>query len=100
MELIAKIQRAGFTIALEGEKIRLEYAGKGEPPEEAKALLDDLRERKEEAVACLKWTMPKPFLEPDGGLAIPFGCESRYQWWKGGQTIADTIEELKGAVNA
>lgn len=95
MELIAKIRQARFTIALDGEKIRVEYAGQGEPPEEAKALLDALRERKGEVIAYLKDAMPKPFLEPDGDLVIPFGSDSRYHWWNGGQSVKDTIEELK-----
>lgn len=95
MELIAKIRQAGFAIALDGEKIRLEYAGQGEPPEAAKALLNALRERKAEAVAYLKGVMPKPFFDADGGLIIPFGSDSRYHWWKGGQSISETEEELK-----
>ncbi len=95
MELIAKIRQAGFTVVLEGEKIRLEYAGQGEPPDEAKALLDALRERKGEALAYLKGIMPKPFLEPSGGLVIPFGSAPRYHWWKGGQSVKDTIEEVR-----
>ncbi len=94
MVLIAKIKQAGFTVVLEGEKIRLEYAGQGEPPEEAKALLDALRERKGEALAYLKGTMPKPFLEPDGGLIIPFGSDPHYHWWNGGQSVKETIEEV------
>lgn len=100
MELIAKIQRAGFSIALQGEKIRVEYAGGGEPPEEAKALLDALRERKGEAVAYLKGAMPRPYLEPGGNLVISFDSDPRYHWWKGGQSITETISEIKGTVDA
>ena len=36
-----------------------------------------------------------PYLDLDGGLIIPFGCDSRYQWWNGGQGIAETERELK-----
>ncbi len=100
MERIANIRKAGFTIALDGEKIRLEYAGEGEPPEAAKALLDALREYKPDVIAYLKEAMPKPFLEADGGPVIPFGSEGRYHWWAGGQSITETTRELKGAVNA
>lgn len=95
MELIARIRQAGFAIALEGENIRLEYAGQCEPPEEAKALLDTLRERKGEAIAYLKEAMPKPYMETDWGLVIPFDSNSRYHWWAGGQTIETTEREFK-----
>lgn len=95
MELIAKIRQAGFRVTLDGEKIRFEYAGQGEPPEAAKALLDALRERKNEVIAYLKEAMPKPFLEMDGGLVIPFESEPHYHWWKGGQGVKETIEEVR-----
>lgn len=95
MELISKIRQAGFNVILESGKIRLEYVRQGEPSVEAKALLDALRERKGEAVAYLKGAMPKPCLEADGGLIIPFGSDSRYHWWKGGQLPSETEKELK-----
>lgn len=40
------------------------------------------------------------FLDCDGGLVIPFGCDNRFHWWKGGQSVKDTIKELHGVVNA
>ena len=95
MELLANIRQSGFMVALDGEKIRFEYAGQGEPPEAAKALLDVLRGRKGEAVAYLKEAMPRPYLEADGSLVIPFGSDSRYHWWKGGQSVKETEKEVR-----
>ncbi len=40
-------------------------------------------------------TEPQPYLEVDGGLVIPFGSDRRYWWWAGGQSVTETIEELK-----
>lgn len=37
-----------------------------------------------------------PFLDLDGSLVIPFGSDSRYHWWKGGQSMTKTEEELRG----
>lgn len=100
MELIAEVKQAGFTITLEGEKIRVEHDGPGEPPGEAIALLEPLREHKSEVIAYLREAMPKPYLEPDGGLVIPFNSDRRYHWWGGGQSITKTKREITGAVNA
>lgn len=40
-------------------------------------------------------SLPLPFFEADGSLVIPFGSESRYHWWKGGQSVKETIEEVR-----
>lgn len=36
-----------------------------------------------------------PFLTADGTLSIPFSSPERYHWWKGGQSIAETMKEVK-----
>ncbi len=36
----------------------------------------------------------KPSLKPDGTLVIPHDCDPKYQYWKGGQTVLKTLEEL------
>lgn len=36
-----------------------------------------------------------PYIEADGGLVIPFGCAPQYCWWAGGQSVTETVEELK-----
>lgn len=100
-DLLGRLKSMGYDLHLEGERVRFKYAGEGEPPEGVKTLLDTLRNHKPEVVvASLMGAMPKPYLEADGGLAIPFGSGSRYHWWNGGQTTAESIEELKGAINA
>jgi hypothetical protein len=37
----------------------------------------------------------KPYLEADGSLVIPFGCDPRYHYWKGGQLVKVTEEEMR-----
>lgn len=39
-----------------------------------------------------------PFLTADGTLSIPFDSPERYHWWKGGQSIAETRNELRAGV--
>ena len=41
-------------------------------------------------------TRPLPHLLPDGTLVIPFDSAERYHWWKGGQSITETRNELLG----
>jgi hypothetical protein len=36
-----------------------------------------------------------PYLLADGTLVIPFDSPERYHWWKGGQSIRQTVGELK-----
>ena len=35
-----------------------------------------------------------PHLTADGTLSIPFDSPERYHWWRGGQSVAATINEL------
>lgn len=93
--LIGQLKTLEYVLYLEGEKIRFKYAGQGEPPEAAKALLHILRDHKSEIVSFLKVAMPKPCMEADGGLVIPFESEPHYHWWKGGQGVKETIEEVR-----
>jgi hypothetical protein len=37
---------------------------------------------------------PKPYIDTDGNLRIPFDSPARYHWWKGGQSIAETLREV------
>lgn len=36
----------------------------------------------------------KPSLNTDGTLVIPHDCDPKYHYWKGGQTVLKTLEEL------
>ena len=36
-----------------------------------------------------------PFLTPGGDLSIPFDSPERYHWWRGGQSVAETLLEVK-----
>lgn len=35
-----------------------------------------------------------PFLTAEGTLSIPFDSPERYHWWRGGQSIVETIAEI------
>lgn len=39
--------------------------------------------------------LPLPYLDRDGALVIPFGCDPRYRWWQGGQLPSETEREMK-----
>jgi hypothetical protein len=36
-----------------------------------------------------------PFLTSGGDLSIPFDSPERYHWWRGGQSVAETLAEVK-----
>jgi hypothetical protein len=40
-----------------------------------------------------------PYLTPGGTLVIPFDAPERYHWWKGGQSVAETLAEVKRRMN-
>jgi hypothetical protein len=38
---------------------------------------------------------PNPYIDADGNLRIPFDSPAWYHWWKGGQSIAETLSEVE-----
>lgn len=40
---------------------------------------------------------PKPFIDSSGGLVIPSNSPARYHWWKGGQSVDETLRELRSS---
>jgi hypothetical protein len=36
-----------------------------------------------------------PYLTPGGTLVIPFDSPERYHWWRGGQSVVETLKEVK-----
>ncbi|MBA4150307.1 MAG: hypothetical protein H0X66_19525 [Verrucomicrobia bacterium] len=36
-----------------------------------------------------------PFLTADGSLSIPFSSPERYHWWNDGQSVGETLKEVK-----
>jgi hypothetical protein len=40
---------------------------------------------------------PRPFIDSSGGLVIPINSPDRYHWWKGGQSIDETLSEIQSA---
>ena len=45
-------------------------------------------------------SLPLPFLTTDGTLSIPFGSDSKYHWWNGGQSLAQTRAEVLARIEA
>ena len=38
---------------------------------------------------------PRPFLTAAGDLVIPFDSDPKYHWWKGGQSVKQTLAEVR-----
>lgn len=94
-DLIERLESMGYSLCLEGEKVRFRYTGAGEPPTEAKALIDNLRGKKAEAMGYLKAQRRMPYFDLDGALVIPFASDPRFHCWNGGQSIEKTEEEVR-----
>ncbi len=43
---------------------------------------------------------PLPFLTAGGDLSIPFDSPERYHWWRGGQSVATTLAEVRNQMSA
>jgi len=39
----------------------------------------------------------RPFIDSSGGLVIPSNSPARYHWWKGGQSVDETLNEIQSA---
>lgn len=59
----------------------------------ADALRAIVMENFEKIVGELKQKVP--YLNDADVLVIPMGCEPKYRWWAGGQSIDETLRELK-----
>jgi predicted DNA-binding antitoxin AbrB/MazE fold protein len=97
-ELIQKIEKVGGSVQLkDGDRLRIE-APRGSLTSEIK---DALTLSKKEIIKELKNTQEacKPYIDEHGILAIPFNCNPRFWWWAGwwagGQTILETLRELR-----
>ena len=40
---------------------------------------------------------PRPFIDSSGGLVIPSNSPARYHYWKGGQSVDETLNEIQSA---
>lgn len=95
MKILCDLKNLGYSIALDGENIRLRYLGAGRQPSEAMPLIEELKARKPEAVEFLKAQRPLPYFDLDGSLVIPFMADPRFHYWQSGQSIEDTGREVK-----
>lgn len=41
-----------------------------------------------------------PYITAGGDLVIPFDSDPKYHWWKGGQSVKQTLAELQGRLGA
>src|SRR5262249_30033762 len=47
-------------------------------------------------VRCVRVNREKlPHLTPGGDLVIPFDSPERYHWWKSGQSVKETLAEVR-----
>jgi len=66
MTALDQIRAIGYRVTAEGENLKLTWQGRGKPPaEQVRPLLDELRQRKAEALAALTGPESNPAPEPE-----------------------------------
>ena len=102
IQVVTELRGMGYAVELVAGRIKLTWKGEGQPNQaKVTPLLDILRRNKAEAIEMLEadQTRPKPFLDSEGDLVIPYNSDPRYWWWHGGQSISETIRELKNSIS-
>ena len=93
-ELIQKIEKVGGSVQLkDGDRLRIE-APRDSLTSEIK---DALTLSKKEIIKELRDIQEanEPYIDKYGVLVIPFQSNPKYHWWAGGQTILETLRELR-----
>lgn len=86
LDLIRTLENQGFILTpLPDEKLSVKPAQR---------LTDELRQAIRAQKAELVRLLTRPYLTPNGELRIPFTADRKYHWWAGGQSLAETLEEL------
>ena len=95
-ELIQEIEKVGGSVQLkDGGQLRIE-APKGVLTDQIKA---ELAECKPDILRILKDIQEtnKPYIDKHGVLVVPLDSDSKFHWWAGGQSIIETLRELKAS---
>ncbi|SOH02804.1 hypothetical protein [Candidatus Kuenenia stuttgartiensis] len=111
-ETLLELEKAGYRVTLNGDKICLDFVGKEKPAmDTVLPLLEALKQNKAEAIVCLQQAEALnermaimgencspdevlPYVTEFNSLVIPFASPARYHWWKGGQSPCETLKEL------
>ena len=90
--VLGELKERGVALWLDGDQIRIN--GTGEPL--SSKMLAELKDHKPEIMQILKEEQPKPYLNGQGDLVIPFGSDTKFQWWRPGSLSSWEIrDELK-----
>jgi hypothetical protein len=86
VELISTLQKQGFILTpLPEGKLAVKPADR---------LTDDLRQSIRQRKAEIVTVLTRPHINDRGELIIPLTSDPRFHWWAGGQSIAETLQEL------
>ena len=103
MRVLSALASLGYEIELIGNNIKLHYMGNSEPDKVIVTLLiKELKANKDKAIEELRRgrvvdTQPVPYIDATGTLVIPFDSDPKYHWWRGGQSITETLKELNAS---
>ena len=118
MSILEIVKSCGLEIEPEGGDLRIRGLRKVER-KMAAMILEMIREQKPALLQALSQPLekefcpqtgrqavlqaiekerPGPFIDEHGVLVIPFEAPERFHWWTGGQSIQETLRELKAPI--
>ena len=93
--LLQDLESRGFRFRVDGDAVIPSHLSGARLSEGERAAL---REGKQELIEIL--SRPKPFINPQGDLVIPFRSDPKYHYWDGGQSVWKTLEEIRAPAEA
>jgi hypothetical protein len=90
--LLTRLHAAGIMLSILPGRLRVRPSDRVTPE-----LLTEIKVHKRAIAECLtkhESRSTKPYINQYGDLVIPFGSDTKHHYWKGGQSIADTLKLL------
>ncbi|MEW6489813.1 MAG: hypothetical protein AB1578_18130 [Thermodesulfobacteriota bacterium] len=89
-DLLRDLRARGVELTAEGDLLRW----RAPPGVVTEPLMATMRQHKAALLALLDEPRPRPYLDAHGDLRVPFDAAPALQWWRGGKSVLDTLDDL------
>ena len=90
--IVKSIEEMGVRVRLHNGRLQVKEV---EPGAKQRAIVQIVRHANELKRELEGIEQPSPYIDLRGNLVIPFKSPRRYHWWAGGQSLRDTLLELR-----